>query len=95
MKSILFISLVGFASALTAPLPQATNNVANALGVIGFSPIPTQAPAFHADLIKRQSSSGSLLGYYAPDNTCGYVSGIAGRPQPLLVWRIASVSDHR
>ena len=74
------IALMGaagvLAHALNAPLPLPTNNIANELGM-GFDPLPTTAPMLPKDLLKRAgSSSGSLLGYYAPDNTCGYVSGV-------------------
>jgi hypothetical protein len=62
------------ASALNAPIPRATDDVANALG-FGTSPVPTAAPAVAHDLLKRDSGSDSLLGYMGPDNTCGYVSG--------------------
>jgi hypothetical protein len=63
--------------ALNAPLPMPTNNIANALGM-GFDPLPTTAPMLPRDLVERAGgSSGSLIGYYAPDNTCGYVSGIS------------------
>ncbi|KAF2673804.1 hypothetical protein BT63DRAFT_451858 [Microthyrium microscopicum] len=72
----LFFGLVAFGGvvveALNAPLPLPTDNIANAMG---FSPVPTAAPMV-PDILKRAAGSGSLLGYYAPDNTCGYVSGI-------------------
>ena len=75
------IALLGFGSAfvsaLNAPIPRATDNIANAMG-LGFSPVPTTAPIVPRDILQRQASSGSLLGYYAPDNTCGYVSGALG-----------------
>jgi hypothetical protein len=80
------IILVGvittLASALNAPIPRPTDDIANALG-FGISPIPTTAPAVPHGLLKRQSASGSLVGYYAPDNTCGYVSGILGMSKRL------------
>lgn len=40
-----------------------------------MSPRPTEAPAFH-ELLRRQSSGETVL--VAPDNTCGYVSGLPG-----------------
>jgi hypothetical protein len=72
--------LVGLISTLTgalnAPIPRATDNIANALG-FGISPVPTTAPAIPHEFVRR-GAGGSLLGYYGPDNTCGYISGIAG-----------------
>jgi len=82
MKSSL--ALVGILSTLTsallAPLPRATNNIAFALGE-GISPVPTAAPILPRDIFERATGSGALLGYYAPDNTCGYVSGLLGEFQ--------------
>ncbi len=61
-------------SAMLAPIPRATYNIADGLG-FGTSPMPTPPPDV-PDLRKRQSSpSGQVLGYYAPDNTCGYIDG--------------------
>jgi hypothetical protein len=66
--------------ALNAPLPAPTDNLANALGLgLGFDPVPTAAPMLPRDLVKRAGASPALIGYYAPDNTCGYVSGIQGK----------------
>jgi hypothetical protein len=73
-------ALVGFGAlvnALQAPVPSPTNNIANALG-FGFDLLPTAAAMLPGDLLKRQAGSGSLIGYIAPDNTCGYVSGVQG-----------------
>jgi hypothetical protein len=82
MKLTGSIALLGFGSAfvsaLNAPLPRATDNIANAMG-LGFSPVPTTAPIVPRDILPRQAASGSLLGYYAPDNTCGYVGGVLSK----------------
>ena len=44
---------------------------------LGWTPQPTSGP--DASLLhRRASASGSLLGYLAPDNTCGYVGGSLG-----------------
>ena len=74
-----YITLVGavssVAATLNAPIPRPTDDIANALGY-GTSPVPTTAPSLPHDNLKRQGNS--IIGYYAPDNTCGYVSGILG-----------------
>jgi hypothetical protein len=93
MKSIVFAGLFGLALALNAPIPRPTDNIANALGN-GFSPVPTTAPIIHGGLIKRTSSSGSLLGYYAPDSTCGFVSGVGCKFQPCAAISV-DVTDDR
>jgi hypothetical protein len=77
-SSIALAGLVfGLTEAFKPVMPRATNALSNALGH-GISPVPTSAPGvpegWHAGLMKR-AGGGSLLGYYAPDNTCGYVSG--------------------
>jgi hypothetical protein len=76
------ITLVGvistIVSALNAPIPRPTDDVANALGY-GTSPVPTTAPSLPHDILKRQTGGSSIIGYYGPDNTCGYVSGILGK----------------
>jgi hypothetical protein len=62
-------------SAMLAPIPRATHNIADGLG-FGTSPRPTPPPDA-SDLRKRQKSQSAILGYYAPDNTCGYIDGVA------------------
>jgi hypothetical protein len=75
--SNLLLLLLAFNSrtwAALAPIPRATYNIADGLGY-GTSPMPTPPPNV-GKLAKRQSSQSSvLLGYYAPDNTCGYIDG--------------------
>jgi hypothetical protein len=66
------------ACALIDAAPSATDSVAmKELGdQYGVSPKPTTAP-IHRDLLKRQTNT-QILGYLAPDNTCGYVGGRVG-----------------
>jgi hypothetical protein len=76
-SSALLVGLIStLTEALNAPLPRATNNIANGLGY-GTSPVPTTAPAIPREFVRR-GTQGTLLGYYGPDNTCGYISGVAG-----------------
>ncbi|KIW04557.1 uncharacterized protein PV09_04309 [Verruconis gallopava] len=79
MKGIVIISAIARISyAWVDPKPSVTDAVAmKELGLArGFSPKPTTAP-MHRDLLRRQGST-QILGYLAPDNTCGYVDGIIG-----------------
>jgi hypothetical protein len=83
--SFILIGLSAIVDGLNAPLPLPTDNIANAMG-FGFDPIPTAAPMLPPNLFKRQATgSGSLLGYLAPDNTCGYVSGVVGMLIALIL----------
>jgi hypothetical protein len=78
--ALLSVAVAGIASALNAPLPLPTDNIANAVGLeLGYSPKPTAAPIVPRDVFKRQSGTGSQIGWAAKDNTCGYVSGNSGR----------------
>ncbi|KAK3397279.1 hypothetical protein B0T20DRAFT_394412 [Sordaria brevicollis] len=71
--------------ALAYPGPQATDRVIIPSNAKSPSPTlpPSLPPGFHNGLLRRQIS-GSESGSYgdtiliAPDNTCGYVSGLAG-----------------
>ncbi|EAA27956.1 hypothetical protein GE21DRAFT_3252 [Neurospora crassa] len=69
--------------ALAFPGPQATDRVI--IPSDAQTPRPTLPPTLHHELFKRQvSGSASGSGSYgdtifvAPDNTCGYVSGLPG-----------------
>ena len=71
-------------NALAYPGPQATDRVI--IPSNAQTPRPTAPPIPHHELLKRQiSGSASSSGSYgdtvfvAPDNTCGYVSGLAGK----------------
>jgi hypothetical protein len=64
---------VSHASALAFKAPRATSEAE--VGDFVFPPEPTAAPKFHVDLLRRQEVMTDLI---APDNTCGYISGLAG-----------------
>ncbi|KAL6881745.1 hypothetical protein HDV57DRAFT_517624 [Trichoderma longibrachiatum] len=60
-------------------LPRATP--ASDYAVDGFSPKPTGLPnfPFHKAIQRRAASTSSIeTVYVAPDNTCGFISGLAG-----------------
>ncbi|QDS69737.1 hypothetical protein FKW77_010050 [Venturia effusa] len=63
--------------ALVAPGPSPTGTAVHEIDPNGTTPKPTTAAILHPGLAKRQNGQ-SLLGYLAPDNTCGYVSGSLG-----------------
>jgi hypothetical protein len=62
------------------------------LNVWGWSPRPTEAPPLELfikrDLQKKALTSGELIGYFAPDSICGYISASIGK---LLVTREGSI----
>jgi hypothetical protein len=76
--------LAGPCSAMPNLLPEPTLPALNAASLLfGWTPRPTDGPSF--ELIKargllerRVAASSSLVGYVAPDRTCGYVSGALG-----------------
>ena len=72
------------AMAFQGPKPTSADEGHAAL-MRGWTPRPTQKPENHFDLRKRAAASGSLVGYDAPDNTCGYVSGSLGEPARFLL----------
>ncbi|KAF2103763.1 hypothetical protein NA57DRAFT_69973 [Rhizodiscina lignyota] len=76
--------LSGVVTALDAQLPRATDAFEHLASLAqGWTPMPTAAPAMRFDLVRRQdessgTGSGSFLGWYVNDNTCGYVGGSLG-----------------
>ncbi|KAK3949346.1 hypothetical protein QBC32DRAFT_266931 [Pseudoneurospora amorphoporcata] len=84
VSSLYRVALFGASvHALAYPGPQATDRVI--IPSDAQTPKPTLPPTPHHELFKRQvSGSASGSGSYgdtifiAPDNTCGYVSGLAG-----------------
>jgi len=68
------------ASALAFRGPQATSQAE--AGDLVFPPEPTAAPKVHPDLFRRQDVKTDLI---APDNTCGYISGLEGTCSPMLL----------
>lgn len=85
VSSLYRVALFGVSvHALAYPGPQATDRVI--IPSDAQTPKPTLPPTPHHELFKRQvSGSASDSGSYgdtifiAPDNTCGYVSGLAGK----------------
>jgi len=82
--------LVEHVSAEYGPLyPIETIKAMNDFAIHGWTPKPTQAPSLefikNRGLFARQPatatlSSGELVGYFAPDSTCGFISGSIGNP---------------
>jgi len=85
------LQLTLFAScawAIQFRLPQATNSLDFVLDVKGITPRPTPPPAVRRNLLGwKRASSAEFLGWFAPDNTCGYVQG-------SLVWIIANINAY-
>jgi hypothetical protein len=70
-------------SAIHLPkIPIETDAAKHGLNPQGWTPKPTNVP--HIDLMRRnpldrrQLTLGELIGYFAADNTCGYVEGSLG-----------------
>ncbi|KAF2663484.1 hypothetical protein BT63DRAFT_461210 [Microthyrium microscopicum] len=86
MRSLLLaaaslVAELAFAVPNAAPAPTGATNID--LGVWGASPRPTDGPNFELMRkrgVERALSSGQLVGYFAPDATCGYNSGKLGAP---------------
>ena len=89
MRSPLLAFAASFAAELAAAIPNSqpapTRVVENEYNPFGWSPNPTEAPSM--ELLKRallfdkrqvSISSGQLVGYFAPDTICGYISGSIG-----------------
>lgn len=57
-------------------LPEATGSAAWPSD--GMSPRPTLPPLPPVELFRRASTSTPVTALVAPDNTCGYVSGLVG-----------------
>ena len=68
------------AQALAFPGPNPTYGIVLPAGI--QSPRPTDPPKLKQRILKRQSSSDDDTFLVAPDNTCGYISGLAGMPPP-------------
>ncbi|RYO79956.1 hypothetical protein DL764_009953 [Monosporascus ibericus] len=74
------LSLVGLVHHAQAAVPSIPHETpGGAFPSKGISPLPTNLPFNPAELFKRQEDSfTTLTDIYAPDRTCGYVSGSAG-----------------
>jgi hypothetical protein len=74
LSSLLYLAtFASYATSLAFVGPHATS-----LGdarILDFPLEPTTAPKAHLDLFRRQNVVTDLI---APDNTCGYISGLAG-----------------
>jgi hypothetical protein len=83
MISTTYISVAlfgAFSYALVADVPRQTSTADEQLGLIGWSPRPTDTPNHPLQIFGRQyfpNDAGKVL--IAPDNTCGYISGLQGR----------------
>lgn len=74
LTSLLHLAvLASHSSALAFKGPRATSQVET--GDLIFPSEPTAAPKVHADLFRRQNVMTNLV---APDNICGYISGLPG-----------------
>jgi hypothetical protein len=89
MRGLFTFAIASASTALAAQLAKATVSTQdNVYDPQGYSARPTPPPSFdlvkrklkeNAHLVKRDTlSSGELIGYFGPDNTCGYVNGQLG-----------------
>jgi hypothetical protein len=66
-------------------LPAPTIPAIDDFDLFGWTPRPTEGPSMELmkkrGLFARQAtlSSGQLVGYFAPDTLCGYISGSIGQ----------------
>jgi hypothetical protein len=76
------------AKAISSNQPNPTLAAENVYDGLGWTPAPTDAPYFEGgyelvrrglDMNKRALTSGQLIGYFAPDSICGYISGSIGK----------------
>lgn len=82
LPSLLHLAaFASYASALAFEGPRVTPQAGKGEDLV-FPPEPTAAPKVHADLFRRQNVMTDLI---APDNTCGYISGLAGTYYVMLV----------
>ena len=91
--SVVFFATLAFAIEFKEPQP--TDAFADAFSKLqGWTPRPTEKPVMRIDLHKRAatSSAGSFLGYFAPDNTCGYVDGRLGLMPIILARRFQNAN---
>ena len=76
--------LVELCFAIPNPLPRPTLPAAATDMLLGWTPRPTEGPNMELmkkrGLQERQLLSGQLVGYFAPDSLCGYISGSIGMP---------------
>jgi hypothetical protein len=76
--------LAGLCYSIPNPLPAPTVSGIHDLDIFGWTPRPTEGPTM--ELMKKRGlyardatlSSGQLIGYFAPDTLCGYISGSIG-----------------
>jgi len=73
--AVVFCPLI---SALVFVAPQATPDTIE-LHPQGWSPRPTDPPAFNIELLKRQLPTSSLTQIEGPDPVCGYQFGVQGK----------------
>jgi hypothetical protein len=88
MRTVSLLVAAGLAGAkLVYAIPNAQPNPTMDLkplydAVFGYSPQITAAPSLELmrrrGLDRRELTSGELIGYFAPDSMCGYISGSLG-----------------
>lgn len=77
----LLISCSRLCQALVPDLPRATQIQDPLFNPLGFSPRPTAAPKIPRELVYKRDFLSNSASYVlvAPDQTCGYVSGLPGK----------------
>lgn len=79
MKASGVLAIVAFAAAVDARnLQQPEATASYVMPWDGISPMPTAPPAIHDLRRRQQSSTEDLTVLFAPDNTCGFISGRPG-----------------
>ena len=70
-------ALFALTNAVAFSGPEQTSMDPNAAAQFqGWTPRPTELPKAHLDI--RDGSSQAVLGYESPDETCGFIDGLAG-----------------
>lgn len=85
LSTALFMALAD-AVAFRGPKPTPADEVTASLGQ-GWTPRPTYKSEVFIDLRRQAATtSGSQIGWQAPDNTCGYLDGSLGEFTIFMIW---------
>lgn len=93
----LLISSARICEALVPYLPRATQIQDPLFNPLGFSPRPTAAPKVPRELFYKRDFLSNSASYVlvAPDQTCGYVSGLPGKIRCSIARKIEEADEFK
>ncbi|KAF2398045.1 hypothetical protein EJ06DRAFT_583874 [Trichodelitschia bisporula] len=91
-KAATALALLRLVSAIAPPQPRPTDPLVGGVDLRGFTPKPTDRPSLFGarDPDLRKRADQSVIGYLAPDNTCGFVHGSIGASKTCATTQVCA-----